>query len=735
MKEQDQVIQRDMSMKTKMLLWIGFSITLPLAVLSFVVIPKVTEQQQTLAYNEVREMALRCASDMNTPLAEFRKLSHTLTYMMEEYDYGEPNRDEINRTLNTLIEHNPGVLGVYVGFEPNAFDGRDEDFIHTEGSNDTGRFVPYWNRFSGTVSVEPLAGMDTDDWYQVPYTTGEFTVFEPFLYNGVLMISFVNPVRIHGQQNRTVGVAGCDISLDFIDTATAAVQVFDSGYGIVVSESGVYMSHPTEKELIGNKTLSDTGFGGEKNKEIIRAVAGGESGRFQIVDPVTGREAMLFSTPIEVGNYSFMLIAPVDEVLAEVHRLRSLMILMSLGFIIAGLLLAYLLAGAFIRPIKRTASALKDISEGEGDLTRRVEIRKRDEVGELTGYFNTFVEKLDGIVTDIKKNTEDTEGKSLQLRGKMEQTESESKEIGAITQSVKDAVLSQASSVEEVSATLEEIVRIIEQQDGKIISQSANITESSSAIEEMVANIKSITENLNNNATEFSNLEDSVSKGSENVERLFTLTNELSEKSKLVLDANSIIGNIAAQTNLLAMNAAIEAAHAGEAGRGFAVVADEIRKLAETSNHQSRSISENVRVLGKSIESLSEFSGSMGTAFKKIEGSMKNVTEIEQEILNALNEQSAGSTQVLEALGSISRITEEVHGGSNEMLTGGRETLEQITSLVNITEDMKNKTVDIIGKIESVTGTISEAVESVGETAEGVAAINRRLEVFKTEQE
>src|SRR6056297_2373974 len=246
MKEQNQVIQRDMSMKTKMLLWIGLIITVPLVVLSFVVIPKVTEQQETLAYQEVREMTLRCASDMNTPLAEFRKLSHTLTYVMQGYDYDEPNRDEINRILNTLIEHNPGILGVYVGFEPDAFDGRDENFRNTRGSNDEGRFVPYWNRFSGTVSVEPLTGMDTDDWYQVPYTTGEFTVFEPFLYDGVLMISFVNPIRMRGQQDRTIGVAGCDVSLDFIDTATAAVQVFESGYGIVVSKSGIYMSHPTE---------------------------------------------------------------------------------------------------------------------------------------------------------------------------------------------------------------------------------------------------------------------------------------------------------------------------------------------------------------------------------------------------------------------------------------------------------------------------------------------------------
>jgi len=110
MKEQDQVIQRDMSMKTKMLLWIGLIITVPLVVLSFVVIPKVTEQQETLAYQEVREMTLRCASDMNTPLAEFRKLSHTLTYVMQGYDYDEPNRDEINQSSVCMSALNPMPL-------------------------------------------------------------------------------------------------------------------------------------------------------------------------------------------------------------------------------------------------------------------------------------------------------------------------------------------------------------------------------------------------------------------------------------------------------------------------------------------------------------------------------------------------------------------------------------------------------------------------------------------------
>ena len=247
----------------------------------------------------------------------------------------------------------------------------------------------------------------------------------------------------------------------------------------------------------------------------------------------------------------------------------------------------------------------------------------------------------------------------------------------------------------------------------------------------MVANIASVSQILEKNTEVVNLLTDASEKGQEQVKVAVDTAEGVLQQSAGILQASSIIQNIASRTNLLAMNAAIESAHAGEAGKGFAVVAEEIRKLAEQSSSQSKSIDENLRSLSDSISHITTDIGHVKVAFENIYELSQKVREQETVIANAMEEQNSGNQQVLEAMRAISDSTIEVKNGSAEMLVGGEQILKEMQQLSEITRVIS----DTMNQINDFSMHISDAVAvttaSTNSTKQNVSGLITELDTFK----
>ncbi|HNZ27560.1 MAG TPA: methyl-accepting chemotaxis protein, partial [Spirochaetota bacterium] len=382
-----------------------------------------------------------------------------------------------------------------------------------------------------------------------------------------------------------------------------------------------------------------------------------------------------------------------------------------LGFVIL-MTEVYLL----LKSVTRRLKIMNNFSSGlvKGDYSiKPMPIISREEIGALMNDMNTQLETTRTLVAGILENIDSNKLISQSLVSNVNETTSATDRMNQNIETVKQSMGSQAAAVDESAATVEQITHNIEKLNNNIEAQSATIVESASSIEEMVANIRSVSNILKENAETMKELLEESANAKDLVQNATLINAEVQGASEGLLEAADVIQNIASQTNLLAMNAAIEAAHAGEYGKGFAVVADEIRKLAEESSGQGKSISNVLQSLKDKIAGISTATTDVDNQFIQMQEKITKLDNQERIIQNAMREQASGGAELLEAIKQINNITENVKSGSAEMLAGSREISNEMIKLVNSTSEI-NINMDLM-----LDGTkqIASAVREIREVA------------------
>ena len=385
----------------------------------------------------------------------------------------------------------------------------------------------------------------------------------------------------------------------------------------------------------------------------------------------------------------------------------------------------------FIRPIMRITSNFRDISEGEGDLTARLTVSGSDEIAQLSEYFNRTLEKIRTAISHVKTNANGMQALGESLAGNATNTASDISHIITNIDGVNERIAAQSDGVNQAADAVNTITENISQLDSMIEKQSASVSDASSAVEEMIGNIESVNSSMDKMAESFTLLAKNTDTGVTKQKDVNARIQQIEEESKMLHEANLAISNIASQTNLLAMNAAIEAAHAGEAGKGFAVVADEIRKLSETSSQQSKTIGLQLGSIKDSISSVVVASTEASSAFAMVSGKLSETEQLVQQIKGAMEEQQEGSRQITDALHRMNDSTGEVRRASKDISARNEFILDEMQKLRSSSETMRQGVEEISNGAHRIGESGTELARNSNDVRDAIEDISSQISMFK----
>ena len=573
----------------------------------------------------------------------------------------------------------------------------------------------------------------TDVWFTETMKGKKYTA-EPYCdktKNNQMFITFSLPV--YDDNKNIVGVLGADIDGLWLSEQIDDIVVGKTGECYILGLMGTTIAHK-KFDLVKKQ---DNIIENAKTLPAFESLA-------------TFIKKALVSDKMEIGYYQYNTIntiatfikmktthwtviikAPVNEFMGTVDDLRNQMFIIGLIILISALAVTFFVARGMVKPVNIVVAALKDIAQGEGDLTVRLPVTGNDEITDLSEYFNQTIGKIGSSIQNVDKNTTVMEDIGNDLASNMTETASAVHQISANIDGVKQQALTQSASVTETAATVEEIIRTIKQLNSSIENQAASVAQSSSAVEQMVANITSITQTLDKTNDVIKTLASATADGRETIAASTSVTQKIAEESGGLLEASNVIQHIASQTNLLAMNAAIEAAHAGEAGKGFAVVADEIRKLAEESSVQGKTITATLKTLSGEIETLSASSKTAGEKFTAIFRLSEQVKDMSSRLMEAMREQENGSREVLGAIKTINAVTNEVQAGSGEMLRGGEGVAEEMRKLDDLTRIIADSMNEMASGAVQISNTVQDVNEITQKNKASIDNLAKEVKKFK----
>ena len=582
-----------------------------------------------------------------------------------------------------------------------------------------------WGGFVSSLSEEDEQGFDprTRPWYKAAAAANGEVIITPVYIStistgGSPVVALARAIK--DPEGAFLGCIGLDLNLTDLASRISSIRIGKTGYCMLMQNDGLILADPKHTDY-NLKTLKETDIPAFNEIDKMK-----EGSAFIMLDGKTWKVSV-FSLP-EV-NWKVALFIEQNEILSLFYTLLKNMILIGLFMFVLYFTLAFIFAGALKRYFKRLEIVFGKIASG--DLTDRLAVKKNNEVGRIMMNLNTAIENNHTMICLLKDEADKMNSIGSQLSSSMEETAAAIKQIGENVKGVKEKAMSQAAGVTETVATVEQINGRLSRLVSSIEMQTESINESSVVITRMAENTVKIAKTLDQNNELIKTVYGQTKVGKDGARTANEIVKQIAEKSASLLEASQIIQNIASQTNLLAMNAAIEAAHAGESGKGFAVVADEIRKFAEGSNLQGKQIAAVIKETTEIIHNITEAGSRAEKTFIDVYNLVSQISEKEDSILEVMREQEENGKHVLDAIKRINDVTSEIDSASAEMLEGGNQIGQEMQKLAEITLETTDSMNEIASGADQITIAVKEVSDITQKNKASIENLSNEVSKFK----
>ncbi|MFZ5484536.1 MAG: methyl-accepting chemotaxis protein [Pseudomonadota bacterium] len=659
---------------------IAFALATMVGLIAFQSYQSANAHGYALAEEQAEHFADQVASALDLGFVTPRVLASAALGLREA---GTTDRAAFNRIMLKTLDSTPQAVGLWMVWEPNAFDGLDDAYrLDWPRHDPSGRYIPYVTRGKDGKAALDKTNDSAEvarfpewrdrleqyqpayerpgwgDFYFVPKQRGRDSITEPFFYEvqgrEVLESSLAVLIK-HPETGRMLGVAAMDLSLEDLQNKYGALRPYETGHVRLVSEGGLNVVHPD---------LAQVGKAVDKADPLashLARIAAGEP--FSYSDA----EFTVFFHPIKVAGtgqfWSAGVSVPTEAIVAGAVRARNLSILIGVIALALVLALLHVLVRALTRPLDHLAHSMEQLASGKGDLTARLTIANHDEIGRTATAFNAFIDSLCEMVREVRSQ-------SLAVSQAASGLADSAREVEAASERQSDAAADTAAGVQQVTVSVHHIADTANHA-AEIARVAGQSTEQS--------------------VTDVVRVSQEIRRMTDNMHALSGRMKDLGERSREVTSIVSVIKDIADQTNLLALNAAIEAARAGEQGRGFAVVADEVRNLAARTAEATVDIDRIVGAIGtetanavadvdlstKLVDVSVDMAAHASASMHQIKSNSDDVVANVADIASATREQSVAATEIAQNVEKISNMAQ----ANAQVAQGMRDAVEQLKTL------------------------------------------------------